>query len=192
MNKSEKLLKNKNILTLIISWIIFIIIWLLSVVFNFFIPSNTIVQNIILDIAHKADVSKDIIVVEIDEKSTTWLERFPFDRKTYVPVIERLNEQWASIIAFDVIFADKTNPESDSEFSQSIRQAGNIIFWLSFSQDGLFEFPIDEVKQYAKDFGFFSPRINPVTNNADAYYPILSDKQQEIRRSIWPSACTHT
>ncbi len=92
MKKSEKLLKNKNILTLGISLIIFVIIWFLSVLFNFFIPSNTVVQNIILDIAHKAQVSKDIIVIEIDEKTTTRLERFPFDRKVYAPVIQRVNE----------------------------------------------------------------------------------------------------
>ncbi|MGB2110478.1 MAG: CHASE2 domain-containing protein [Patescibacteria group bacterium] len=103
--------------------IIFIIIWFLSVIFNFFIPSNTVVQNIILDVAHKAEVSKDIIVVEIDEKTTTGLERFPFDRKVYAPVIQRLNEAGASIIAFDVIFADKTNDQSDQIFSDAVRRA---------------------------------------------------------------------
>lgn len=186
MNKTEKLLKNKNLLTAWLSVIIFIIIWTLSVIFNFFIPSNTVVQNIILDVAHKAKVSKDIIVVEIDEKTTTGLERFPFDRKVYAPVIGRLNEQWASIIAFDVIFADKTNQQSDTVFANAVRRAGNVIFWLSFSQDGLFEFPIDGVKKYAKDFGFFSPRINPVTNNADAYYPLLSDKQKTQSFEFFP------
>lgn len=186
MKKSEKLLKNKNILTLWISVIIFVIIWFLSVLFNFFIPSNTVVQNIILDVAHKAKVSKDIIVIEIDEKTTTGLERFPFDRKVYAPVIQRLNEAWASIIAFDVIFADKTNDQSDKIFSDAVKRAWNVIFWLSFSQNWLFEFPIDNIKKYAKDFWFFSPRIHPVTNNADAYYPVLSDKQKTQSFEFFP------
>lgn len=182
----DKILKNKNTLTLVLSLIIFIIIWTLSVVSNFFVASNTIVQNLIVSVSWTPDISKDIVIVEIDEKSTTQLQRFPFDREKYVPVIQRLNQLWASVIGFDIIFADKTNPSSDTQFSQAVKKAGNVVFWLSFSQDGSFEFPIEQISKHAKDFGFFSPRINPVTKHADSFYPILSDKKKQQTFEFFP------
>ncbi|MCP4523620.1 MAG: CHASE2 domain-containing protein, partial [Candidatus Gracilibacteria bacterium] len=120
-----------------------------------------------------------IVIVEIDEKSTKLIERFPFDRKKYVPVIERLNEQGAAVIAFDIIFADKTNQESDAQFTAAIQKAKNVIIGMSFSQNGGLDLPLSDFKNHIVATGFFSPRIDPITKAVYSYFPFYKDERTQ-------------
>jgi hypothetical protein len=65
----EKILKNRAYLTLSLSTVIFIFIWILSVAGNVFYPFNKSTQATIANYFHPNSVSKDIVMVEIDEKT---------------------------------------------------------------------------------------------------------------------------
>jgi CHASE2 domain-containing sensor protein len=58
-----------------------------------FYSLNKNAQGIVSSYFNKTQTSQDIVIVEIDDKSTRNIERFPFDRKKYIPVIERLNKE---------------------------------------------------------------------------------------------------
>lgn len=171
----EKILKNRVYLTLCLSTTIFLFIWILSVVGNIFYPFNKSTQAVVANYFHPNIASKDIVMVEIDEKTVNKLWRFPFDRTAYIPVIENLNTQWAAIIAFDVIFPDRSNADSDKKFSESIKQAKNIIFWLSFSNQWYIEQPLEILNKYLLWKWISSPHIDTLTNISYGYIPYYRD-----------------
>ena len=168
----EKIIKNKNILTFIISLLIFLITLTFSLFWFFYILDKKI-QNHYYSFKNKllrTKVSKDIIVAEIDEKTTQKLWRFPFDRKVYAPFINNLNDAEIWIIAFDIIFSDRTNLESDNLFSDAIKKGWNIVFWLPILWNWHLEYPLDIFNDYIKAFWYFHPKVDRKTN---AVYSIL-------------------
>lgn len=171
----EKILKNRVYLTLCLSITIFWFIWVLSVAGNIFYQFNKNTQAVIANYFHPNIWSKDIVMVEIDENTVSKLGRFPFDRTAYIPVIENLNSQGAAVIAFDVIFPDASNSQSDILFSESIKQAKNIIFGLSFSHKWYIEQPLKLLDQYLLWKWISSPYIDPITNISYWYIPFYRD-----------------
>jgi CHASE2 domain-containing sensor protein len=82
----EKISKNKPLLSVILAVIIFIIVFSFH---NIFYSIDKKIQNKIL--SYKTfGVSKDIIVLEIDENTLKKLGRFPFNRNIYTDLIENL------------------------------------------------------------------------------------------------------
>ncbi|MCP4523589.1 MAG: adenylate/guanylate cyclase domain-containing protein [Candidatus Gracilibacteria bacterium] len=179
MSFFEKFLKHRAYLTLFLGTFIFLFVWIISVGPNVFYLFNKNFHSFFIETFDNTKISDDIVIVEIDDKSTTQIERFPFDRKKYIPVIERLNEQGAAVIAFDIIFADKTNPESDTAFAQAIKKAKNVIIGMSFSQNAGLEQPLSVLKKHIVATGFFSPRIDPVTKSVHSYFPFYKDARSQ-------------
>lgn len=184
----EKILKNRVYLTILLSISIFIFIWILSVAWNVFYPFNKSTQATIANYFHPSNISKDIVMVEIDEKTVWNIWRFPFDRTVYVPIIERLNDSWAAIIAFDVIFPDKSNPESDIKFSQAIKDAKNIIFGLSFSNswNKYIEKPLEILNKYLLGKWISSPIVDNVTKVSYWYKPYYRDIKDKVTYEFFP------
>lgn len=181
MNILEKILKNRAYLTIILAIIIFLLVWFFSIG-NFFSHSNKIAQSYIANHIYSNTIWSnfdDIVIVEIDDRTTNNISRFPFDRKVYIPIIERLNQEWVALIAFDVIFADRTNSESDQALAEAITQAKNIVLWLSFSSKGYLEQPLDIFKKWAVATGFFAQHIDPITQSVFSYSPYYNDKKNK-------------
>lgn len=71
--------------------------------------------------------SSDVAVVAIDQRTCDSLA-YPFDRKYYAELIEKLNGLGAKLIVFDIEFDSRgVRPGSDSVFYQAISQAGNVV-----------------------------------------------------------------
>lgn len=72
--------------------------------------------------------SKDIIIVGIDDSSITKIGRWPWNRDKHAKIINFLKLYKAKIIVFDIFFsnADKEHLQSDREFAQAIKNAGNV------------------------------------------------------------------
>tara|TARA_B100001093_G_scaffold516886_2_gene596842 strand:+ start:3269 stop:5230 length:1962 start_codon:yes stop_codon:yes gene_type:complete len=70
----------------------------------------------------------DIVIVGIDEESFAAFDtQWPWPREFHGMLVERLVEEGASQIIFDVIFSEPSNEESDNFFAQKIADAGNVI-----------------------------------------------------------------
>ncbi|MFQ5621130.1 MAG: CHASE2 domain-containing protein [Candidatus Nanoarchaeia archaeon] len=66
-----------------------------------------------------------IVIAAIDDKSLQELGRFPWDRSLYTRILPFLNQ--SKVMAFDVAFFESSDPETDLELGNALRNANAII-----------------------------------------------------------------
>ncbi len=176
--------KNKNFLSVFLTTIIFFIVVFIYLS-GFWALTDKNIQKWIFNYSWKAD--DRIVVIEIDEKTVKskenwWLWRFPFDREVYAKIIKNLNEVWAWVIWFDIIFADETNLMSDSIFSKAVSEAENIVLWVSTipiqPENNIFEaeLPINWLFKWAIWIWFFDVSTSVLNNVAFSVSPYKNYK----------------
>lgn len=184
----KKILKNRNILSLILSLLIMFLVILLSRTEILYFQDKKI-QNALYWIKNDIDknrVSKDLIVVEIDNKTLEdWrLWRFPFDRKEYIPVIKNLNDAWAAVIAFDIIFTEETNSWSDNAFRSTIKDLWNVIIGSYFTSDktnpNINIFNESLFSNELLNTWFFTPKIDIFNHVVYSLYPYWKSSNWEV------------
>ncbi len=94
-----------------------------------------------------------IVIVGIDEPSFADLDlQWPWPRGLHAALVDQLKQAGAAVIAFDVIFADPSDPQQDERLAQSIRQAGNVLLAgdVSYLQTARYEqlMRIDPLAQF--------------------------------------------
>jgi len=184
MNNLSKLLKNKSLLSIVLSIFIFIFVYLFSLT-----SLNKTIQNGFLTLSNSElkenpwKISKDIVVVWIDEQTLQTLWRFPFSRDVYIKVIENLNKAWASVIAFDIIFADKTEKDIDNRFADAIKKAGNIVLWWAILWEASWreiELPLEKIKSSSLAFWYFTQDYE---NDLQVLHRFIPSSQLKINLS---------
>ncbi len=183
---SNKFLQNRVFLTIFISSFILFLVLILS---NPFYVINEKIKSFIIKTKNEIyilDDSKvnqlinnDIVVVTFDEKTLDKLW-FPISRRDYKPIIENLNNAWAEIIGFDIIFANNNNldPEWDEIFANTINEAWNVILWwaiisksFSWQTLGVIEKPLDKFLSGALSFWYYQPNVDTKTNVVTSFRP---------------------
>lgn len=72
--------------------------------------------------------SLPITIIGIDETSFAEIgQQWPWPRSLHAQLIDRLREEGAAVIAFDVLFAEPAQPEEDHRFAAAIERAGNVV-----------------------------------------------------------------
>lgn len=194
---NNKLLHNRVFLTISISLFIFLLLLLLS---NPFYIINEKIKSFIIKTKNEIyllDSSKvnklinnDIVVINFDEKTLDKLW-FPISRRDYKPIIENLNNAWAEIIAFDIIFANNNNldVEWDDIFAKSIKDAWNVILWWAiisktFSGQTIWviEKPLDKFLTWALAFWYYQPNVDMKSNVVTSFRP--SAKIHDINNNL--------
>jgi len=166
-----KIFKDKKILTITLSLVIFLLVFLLS---SLLYPLDKVFQDKYYAFRQwilGTKVDSNIVVVEIDEKTLAQLWRFPFDRTDYIPVLENLNKAWVSVIWMDVIFPDKSDTLSDIKFSQAIKKAWNIVLWYSLQKNNNQRTRTQELKvikplEIFDKNKFYAGLLNPIVDRA--------------------------
>lgn len=74
----------------------------------------------------------ETIIAAIDEKSISKLGRFPWTRSVWAQIVDRLTEEGAKVIVFDVFFTEPERSAPDTLFQQSIKRNGRVILPLVF------------------------------------------------------------
>jgi adenylate cyclase len=74
----------------------------------------------------------ETVIAAIDEKSINKLGRFPWPRSAWGRVVDRLTEDGAKVIVFDVFFTEPENVESDDLFQRAIMRSGRVILPVVF------------------------------------------------------------
>ncbi|MBF0204056.1 MAG: CHASE2 domain-containing protein, partial [Desulfamplus sp.] len=71
----------------------------------------------------------DIVIVAIDELSFQQIKlRWPWPRSLHADLVDHLSNAGAAAIAFDILFPEKSNDESeDIIFSEALKKAGNVV-----------------------------------------------------------------
>ena len=75
------------------------------------------------NIRGKSLASKDIIIIDIDEKSLQKLGHWPWSRDKLAKIVDNLTSLGVGIIGFDMVFAEEDNT-SPSKIAQVIKQDG--------------------------------------------------------------------
>lgn len=78
--------------------------------------------------------SGSLVVVEIDARSLQSLDRWPWPRSVHAAAVDRLREAGAGLIAFDVDFSARSDPEGDAALAAAARRAGERLVLPNFVQ----------------------------------------------------------
>jgi len=108
----------------------------------------------------------NIIIVAIDEPSMAQIGRqWPWPRRLHAQLIEQLNKAGARVIAFDILFAEPSEPAEDQALAEALRETGNVVLvnTISVINDPLFRHtlrvdPLPVFRENAAAVG--SPLIN--------------------------------
>jgi adenylate cyclase len=100
----------------------------------------------------------ETVIAAIDEKSINKLGRFPWPRSVWGRVVDRLTEEGAKVIVFDVFFTEPENVDSDDLFQRAIMRSGRVILPVVF----------DISEQGYKESGFTDKKLDFMTPSAYA------------------------
>ena len=70
--------------------------------------------------------SDQIVFIDIDAGSLEAIGVWPFPRRVYADLVDRLTKAGAQDIVFDVDFSAASNAEDDALFARAIERAGNV------------------------------------------------------------------
>jgi adenylate cyclase len=113
------------------------------------------------------EVSDDVVIVDIDEKSLQEIGQMPWPRTVMADLVTKLNDMGAAVITFDMVFAepDRTSPgviaenlegvedfdvlmaeikklpDNDTVFAQAIKDAGNVVTGFLFNAEKSYKSP---------------------------------------------------
>ena len=112
-------------------WKIAIAATVIGNIFSFFVlfgPAERLNIDVLNVFMPSIQTSDDIVIVAIDETSFSAFEtQWPWPRELHGMLIERLVEEGARDIIFDVVFAEPSEPDSDNYFADAISNAKKVI-----------------------------------------------------------------
>ncbi len=95
-----------------------------------------------------------IVLVSMDDESLPRLNlRWPWDRKLYVPMLERISAGKPRLIAMDIVFSGESNPDSDQALADAIKKAGNVLLAAYLDNRGQIILPLERFVQAALGIG---------------------------------------
>ncbi len=118
----------------------------------------------------KISPGPETVIAAIDEKSINKLGRFPWPRSVWGRVVDRLTEDGAKVIVFDVFFTEPENVESDDILQQAIRRSSRVILPVvfDFSKTGFKETGFTD-----KKLDFMVPSSYAVVKHTDEPFSAL-------------------
>ena len=133
----------------------------------------------------------ETVIAVIDEKSINKLGRFPWPRSVWGRVVDRLTEEGARVIVFDVFFSERESVESDDLFQRAIMRSGRVILPVvfDFSETGYKESGFT-----GRKLDFMTPSAYSVLKNTDEPFSPLKAKMvlpTLLRFSAFAKALAH-
>ncbi|MEL6736265.1 MAG: CHASE2 domain-containing protein, partial [Pseudomonadota bacterium] len=80
--------------------------------------------------------SGDVVLLAVDKASLDHIGTWPWKRGVYADIIDRLLDDRAAEIAFDIDFSNRSDPVEDLKFAQALERAGGSVILAAFSQAG--------------------------------------------------------
>lgn len=163
--------KNIQFLTFFLSGIVFFILLSVS---STFIPLN---KNIQIQYYHlknffsPTQVSQNIIVVWIDEKSFDAIGQFPFERSIYAQAINNINSFWVATIALDLLLLDRSTELEDIILAETVSSAQNVVLWAAIDREGKIYVPSADIFWWKSDYGFLSPIVENSNRTVYSFRP---------------------
>ncbi|MBS1125426.1 MAG: sensor adenylate/guanylate cyclase [Nitrospirae bacterium] len=133
----------------------------------------------------------ETVIATIDEKSIKNLGRFPWPRSTWGRVVDRLTEEGAKVIVFDVFFTEPETVASDDLFQRAIMRSGRVVLPVvfDFTEGGYKESGFTDQK-----IDFLIPSAYMAMKNTDAPFAVPKAKMclpTLLRFSTYAKALAH-
>jgi adenylate cyclase len=133
----------------------------------------------------------ETVIAVIDEKSINKLGRFPWPRSVWGRVVDRLTEEGARVIVFDVFFSERESVESDDLLQRAVMRSGRVILPVvfDFSETGYKDSGFT-----ARKLDFMTPSAYSVLKNTDEPFSPLKAKMvlpTLLRFSAFAKALAH-
>lgn len=161
--------KYKHHLTVLISFGIILVLIVLS---SFLYVLNKSIQNSYYHVKNSFEfqnLTKQIVIVDIDDASINEFGTFPFSRDIYAQFIENISFYNPAVIALDVLFLDAS--PNDREFLWSIKNRSNIVFGAALNAKWDYVPPF-----FNGTSGYLAPNIDSSNNTVYSFSP-----QREIK-----------
>ncbi len=123
-----------------------------------------------------------VVVVEIDDKSLAELGSFPWPRKRYQSLVERLTPAQPSVIAFDILLSEPS--VEDPGLAAAIDQYHRVVMPLAWSREGQPIFPSPKLQEALTGMGHIMTRpnadgiprsIQPIEYGANAFGIVIAE-----------------
>ena len=173
----NKFFKNKNVLTILISCCIVLILFASS---SFFRVLNKSLQNNYYSLKNEIiglSVNPHIVIIELDDESFVRVGRFPFPRSVYSEVLENLKPYNTAVVAFDILFLDKSTPVEDRIFTQSIAKSPNIVLGASINNTREVQTPFELLRSGSYTTWYLTPEVERSNNTVYSFTPSLVDSK---------------
>jgi len=118
--------------------------------FNFFEVLEAKTLDVQFKLRGPIKPGPETVIATIDERSIKNLGRFPWPRSTWGRVVDRLTEEGAKVIVFDVFFSEPETVASDDLFQRAIMQSGRVVMPMVF----------DFVEGSDKETGFTDQKLD--------------------------------
>lgn len=163
--------KNTQFLTFFVSGIVFFMLLSMSMTF---MPLN---KNIQIQYYHLKNffsppqISQNILVVWIDEKSFEVIGQFPFERSIYAQAINNINSLWVATIALDLLLLDRSTELEDIMLTDTLSSAQNVILWAAIDREGKVYVPSVDIFWWKSDYWFLSPLVESSNRTVYSFRP---------------------
>ena len=182
MKNKKNIFKNKIFLTVFLSSIVFIIVLILP---KFFIILDKKISYYFLKNHNENfSVSKEIVIVNLDDRSISKIWSFPFSREVYTTLINNLTKKKASVIAFDIILSDNwPNKNIDDDLAKSMKDSNNVILGAPITDNWVKSIipPLSKFLTGWLNYWFFPPNIDSISWES---YSFSSTKNLNITEKI--------
>ncbi|MCK9418468.1 MAG: adenylate/guanylate cyclase domain-containing protein [Nitrospirae bacterium] len=115
----------------------------------------------------------ETLIAAIDEKSISKLGRFPWSRTVWARVVDRLTDERAAVVVFDVLFTEAENARSDGLLERALQKNGRVIIPMDFDFS---EAGYKESGFTSRQVDFLIPSAYAVLKNTDTSYTPLAAK----------------
>jgi diguanylate cyclase (GGDEF)-like protein/PAS domain S-box-containing protein len=98
---------------------------------------HSALQNVLTDLRFRSlprQATGDVTLAAIDAYSIEKLGVWPWSRRVYAELVEKLRAAGAGEIVFDVDFSAPSDPQADAAFAEALRKAGGSVVLPSFEQ----------------------------------------------------------
>src|SRR5690606_41876345 len=95
------------------------------------------IERTLQDVAwriRQSSASGNLHIVEIDGRSISQIDRWPWPRRHHARVVDELRRAGAASIAFDIDFSSHSEPAEDSVLSLAMSRTGGDVILRTFRQ----------------------------------------------------------
>jgi len=129
-------------------------------------------------------VLKDIVLITADDESIEKIhERWPFKRRIYAELLNRISAANPRLIGLDFIFSGKGEPSDDFLLSQAIQESGKVILASFVDAKRNYVLPLEEFRTKAQASGVVNKLLDPDLHvrRAGLFY-----RDKEGKTVSWP------